>query len=395
MRHKLSNIMLALVFVFSFTACTEQENNVTEPVSTNTHPTSTTSATQPASEATTPTDATEWISVGENIYDISSLADSLDALTVTNILLEQRLFVCMGENIGQLYFVPFDLDKLCINTQKTFVAQENWLSEYSVSNKCLLFHENSWGNSAQAIRIYDLVTQNTLADWTLPRSSIVGIAKDQRAVLIADTDENVQRIYLKNVDDGLEEELLIWNVSDKTEKPTITMLVQGEKGFAFVGWIYPSPNAQSVMCYGLIDYEGNLITLKQGQFDVSCFRGGIVLYDTTPIYGSSAEQRGLYTIYSADSLSVKEIIPETSQESAIRRIEVSENGKYILTGNSVFENGCFRIYDTEIGQMIAKFECGATTENPVRQMTSISEGDRAFVVVTLTNTDTQIYYFQF
>lgn len=388
MKRKLAIIIVGLATILCLAACTEQ------PVETLPLQSAEPSLGSPT-ETIESTLQNPWKEISENVFDISNLTENLQSLTVFNVSFEHRVFVCLDDDSNRIHFIPFELDKLSVDTNEDYMVTAPWTSEYSIRQNMLLIRESSWVGE-RSVHTHNLSLKQMFTQWELPYTSIVGMSKNADEVLLVDTLENSQRIYVKNVVDGNDQEIFMWDTSDKTKTPTITMISQGNMGFAFTGWIYPSPNAQSVTCYGFIDNEGNLTDLKiQDPFDVEFFSGGMVIYDAIPVYGSNPNQIGQYLVYSADTLSTVNITPETTDESATRRICVSETGKYILTGSSLTEDGCFRVYETQTGNAIAKFDSAVAIEGPVQQISSISEKDKAFIIVALTETGSQVYYYQF
>lgn len=388
MKNKTVLIIVSFVIILCLTACTEHLVEPNPPISTGPSISNSTETTECAPSSS-------WSEVSDKVFDISNLSDSLQSLVIFDVDLEQRVFICLDEDINRIHFIPFELNTLSVNNSEDYTVTTPWTSKYSIYQDMLLIQESSWFGE-QSLHTHNLAAKQEINKWDLPYTSVIGIAKNPNEVLVVDTFENSQRIYTKDMLDGSDQEVLIWDTSDKTKKPTITMISQGDLGFAFTGWIYPSPDAQSVTCYGFIDNEGNLVEFHtQDPFDVEFFRGGMIIYDTIPIYGSNTTQVGQFLIYSAETLSAVKITPESVGESTVRRIRVSETGKYFLTGSNLAKDGVFRIYEAETGNVIAEFDSVTTIEDPVQQITAISEKDKAFLVVTLAETGCQIYYYQF
>lgn len=388
MVNKLTLTIILVVVLICFVACTKQPSGII--LSPSTEP-----STSDPTETTEPSAQSRWNKVSDNIYDITELTDNIKSLVIFDVDLEQRFIMCRDKALNEIHFIPFELGELLANYDEDYIVTTPWTSKYSIYQGNLYVHESSY-SGLQTVQVHSPAKKQMLSQFNLPHTSVVGIAKGKDDVLLVDVSEDSQRIYTKNTTNNTIQELFTWDTSDKTKVPTITMLSQGDMGFAFTGWIYPSPNTQSVTCYGLIDNYGNLVEFTtQDSFEVEFFHGGMIIYDAIPIYGSTSTQTGKYSVYNAEKLSTVKITPDSVGETAARRIHVSETGKYFLTGGDCANGVSFRVYETQSGEVIAKFDSMCEIKDPVQQITAISEKEKAFIVVTRTKTEQQIHYYQF
>lgn len=388
-------VFVALALILLLTGCGNQDAEVI--CYTHMKETETTAATQATTVAEYLGETTsEWVQVQENVYDISTLVDPTDERILVRIIPEERLLVYLDYHAEQYEFVPFHLEALVAQTDSTALLQMDIRSAFTVKGNYLQVMSAEW-SYPRTVMGYDLAENHALGEiWTMPDWAVIGNASEPGKALIVEADEKFQRVYRKDMEDGTEETQFTWEISDRTQVPTITHITQGEQGYAFLGWILPTPEAQSVMCYGLIDQDGQIVALeKRGEFDYADFQGGYIIYDTIAAYGHSAEKTAVYHIYDGNTMRISQVHPETQQESVLNRICVSENGRYIVTGNSDREDGCYRVYDVETDTLVAKYECGAIAEDIIQQTAYVSERDVGFYVLTRTVKGTLIHYYQY
>lgn len=378
--------LIILVILAVLTGCSQHDIKETESMATSVEAT----VSHP-SDTVADSTCNKWSCVANGVFDISQLYKRANTWAIVNILLEERIIVYSNGN--QLKFVQFDLEDLTQQWDSAIDTMEFGGTPYCVSKSYLLFSGRHQYDPVPSVRVYDRISNTLTAKWELREVSAAGTTYIEDAMLIVDTEDHEQRIYIKNMENGREKNILLWENPDRTKKPIFTSLNQGQNGFAYVGMIYPAPGEQSIQCYGLVDNTGNIAALiRREQFAVAEYCGGIVIYDTVPAYGTVGDLTGRFVVLDANSMTVSEVIPETSEEGLARRIYVSDNGRYILTST---KNGWFRVYDTNSGDLVARYKDEWTPENITQYLISISEKDHAFVVWYRTNAEPAIYYFQF
>ena len=391
-------LLLAASILVTATACNQTESESAD----------TPSSTQAASGSTAPSSGAaaagkDWVSVAPNVYDISAMVKPLTPLSISHIFLEQRLLLTYGHQGEKYMAIPFDLESLSLNEAEALTIQEEIgrggvTVDRTMHGNHMVFTKNSLYERKQFVRIFDPIGRTTLAEWEFSDNTVIGTAKEMDQILLMDNlkdDDGAQRLYCRDIASSQNHPLLDWTVPDPLKKPSLVTVSQGEKGFAFTGTIIPADGQQSVMCFGLIDNEGNLHNLKKmDSFDVAVFRGGIVLFDNITAIGAPDDSLGHFEVYNADTMTVTEVKPKAPEESSMK-IVVSETGQYILTGNSMGKEGVYRVYDAQKNQLIAEFPFKSMLPDANMQIAFLSEKDRGFVVLTQSNTDIQLHYFQF
>lgn len=345
----------------------------------------------------------DWVSVAPNVYDISAMVKPLTPLSISHIFPDQRLLLTYGHQGEKYMAIPFDLESLSLNEAEALTIQEELTGsgvtvDRTMHGNHVVFIKNRRYERKQFVRIFDPIGRTTLAEWEFSDNTVIGTAKETDKILLMDNpkeSDNTQRLYVRDIVSGQDHPLLDWTVADPLKKPSLVTVSQGEKGFAFTGTIIPADGQQSVMCFGLIDNEGDLHTMKKmDSMDMAVFRGGIVLFDNIPAFGTPDDSLGHFEVYNADTMTVTEVKPKTPEESSMK-IVVSETGQYILTGSSLGEEGVYRVYDVRKNQLIAEFPFEPTLADANMQRAFLSEKDRAFVVLTASSDDVQLHYFQF
>ena len=320
------------------------------------------------------------------VTDISALATYDESWAVVNIIPEKHLVVYRDRTGRFLKFIPFNLETMSLLHKDAFEVECHWSTSYLFREDYLIMYDNSF----EAIRVYDIEDKQMCAEWDFLDESFMGFSSAIDSISVVDVHDDSQRLYTKEIVDGDEKDMVLWKHPDRTQIPIITTISQGKEGYAFVGMIYPAIGEQSIMCYGLMNNTGDIVSLtKREHFDVAIFSGGFVIYDTILPYGSTDEQSGEFVVYNADTMTTTTIKPESPEEGVSRKIQVSENGKYILT---LTEDDCFRVYDTCTGTLIAKFKDQWSPNDVTQQIASISETDNAIAVLYCTTSKPRMYY---
>lgn len=394
-------ILLIASMLTVFTAC-NQTKGESSIISSSTQ----TEAESSSTSSSVSTAGNEWVSIAQNVYDISSLVEPLTPLSVSQIFFDQRLLLTYGYKGEQYMAIPFDLKSLSLEETAALTIQEAFggggvTVRQNMHGDHLVFTKKDSFENKQTIRIFDPPSRTTLAEWDFSNETVVGMTKEMDRLLLMDTTEDstvTQHLYHRDISSGQDHSFMNWTVSDPLKKPALTMVSQGDKGVAFTGLIYPSAGAQSVMCFGLIDKEGNIQTIKKLKtLDMAAFHGGIVIYDDISALGETGDSLGHFEVYNADTMTVTNVTPEMPEESSAR-IVVSDNGQYILTEVPLGKESCYRVYDVQENKLIAKFSFEPKrldATEAMMQQSFISEKDRAFLVMTQSKSDIQLYYFQF
>lgn len=339
-----------------------------------------------------PTDSNGWVEVKPGIYDISSLVQVPDSMSVADVFFDQRLLLTFDTSKGAYALYPFDVESLKMTQEMTSI-NGNLGMECEAKGNYIVLSEPSDYVSEHLVNVYDYIHREE-ASWSLNPSTKVGKTYDQdSALLMLSTEDEIirQHVYSKNFETSGEKTLLDWEITDGTQKPFLVSVSQGQNGIAFIGTIYPAPNLQSDTCVGLIDNQGNLMDMKKlGAYDVAYYNGGLVVYDSTPAIGQNSERLGHFEVYDADTLTVTEVTPETDNEIS-RRITVSENGKYIVTK----DGDSYRVYDTEKNVLLKKFDFVVEMDGLVQETIYIAERDRGVLMLTQGESDRRLHYVQF
>ena len=395
MRKQIWCLLLAAGMLVTATACNQTGSESTDAPSS-----AQTASGSPDTSLAVSAAGKDWVSVAPNVYDISAMVKPLTPWSISQLFLDQRLLLTYGHQGEKYMAIPFDLKSLSLNEAESLTIQEELTGsgvtvDRTMHGNHVVFIKNSLYERKRFVRIFDPIGRTTLAEWEFSDNTVIGTAKETDRILLMDNlkdDNGTQRLYCRDIASGQDHPLLDWTVSDPLKKPTLTTVSQGEKGVAFTGTIIPADGQQSVMCFGLFDNEGNLHALKKmDSFDVAVFRGGLVLFDNIPAFGTPDDSLGHFEVYNADTMTVTEVTPKTPEESSMK-IVVSETGQYILTGNSM---GDYRVYDVQKNQLIAEFPFESTLADVTMQKSFLSEKDRAFVVLTTSSDDVQLHYFQF
>lgn len=390
-------LLATIFFVLLLVGCTANlgstarvESEETIPLSVNSNSQTVNSSNETEETLPVLTDSAELGSAGP-VTDVSSIVSNMESYFIIDILFDDCMFVCYDITAGDLRFIPFQVDSKELMFEESFGIESTAGMSYSIAGSYLLLYSRFFVD--QEITVFD-ITENVILDsWESPINSYISYSEDSGSVIIVDCGDEAQSIYEKRMIDGCEEILIEWNNPDWTVVPRILAVSKGINGYAWVGTIYPKAGDQSIMCYGLIDNAGEVVSLvKREQFDVTYFNGGMVIYDTILPYGSAESQSKKFMVYNADTLNYSIIYPEDPDEGVSRKIQVSSNGKYILTST---KEGCFRVYDTETCNLVAKFEGNWAPENTTQQIMSISEVERAFVVLYHTSGEDKMYCFRF
>lgn len=306
----------------------------------------------------------EWVKLDEGIYDISAFVP--EGMYIRSINYEKQLLLTYkidDMRNGVQYVIPFDIDKMSADTEGALTFAETQRTDVFFTGDYVIYTDIGGYTGESETRVYSLETGEKVDTLTFSStSSFIGRSKEPGTVLYVEGgDAGPQHVFKRDIAAGETRELFTWDYGDMLEMPELKKLVEGDGGYAFTGIIYPEPKKQSVACYGFIDKNGELVECNiREQFGSAYFRGGLVIFDEYPLPGLTDSNTGTYLIYDADMLKTREIRAEDKNEAAGRSIRVSENGRFILSGGPASgafkEPQRFRVYDTESGEIIARFD---------------------------------------
>ena len=112
-------ILLIASMLTVFTAC-NQTKGESSIISSSTQ----TEAESSSTSSSVSTAGNEWVSIAQNVYDISSLVEPLTPLSVSQIFFDQRLLLTYGYKGEQYMAIPFDLKSLSLEETAALTIQE-------------------------------------------------------------------------------------------------------------------------------------------------------------------------------------------------------------------------------------------------------------------------------
>ncbi|MCD7755763.1 MAG: hypothetical protein LUJ09_05465, partial [Firmicutes bacterium] len=294
-------------------------------------------------------------------------------------------------------FLPFSFQDLTVDTQARIYLP---VTSAQPGNRGLFLRDGmmyTWASTTSdggTATVYDLQTGTVLAQWDAKGTH--GYSNTQDAVLLLQTDAtNVyrQRIYQKNLLDGTETDLLLWEITDTSVQPTLYGLSQGENGFAFYGGVYDDKTFQ--YCCGFLDYDGNLecLTFYGNEYKFELYPGGLLVRGQD--FGVFAEEQpeDLYQIYDADTLSFR-TIPDL--DGSADAVTISDHGKYMIVNQLSNGELTYWVYDLRQAELMETFQYTPAYTDIYQYIVSISEEQNGFLLMLRRETlESALIYFAF
>ena len=391
MKKMLFALMLCMVLVF--TSCSSNNPSTSASSKNNTETTNTGINVNSG-----------WLEIDKNIYNLSSLLDALPSNDIAEIYPEENILLTYDHSKKMFSAYQYDLENMSIDTQNAFIVNESIggggqiVKMHSMGNKHL-FEKSNWTSDSKTVTVYDYKQKELVNEFVVSSQDIVGFGENDSLLCLGtiETDTLTQTLNAYDITTSSEKVLLKHTLDDRTHKPMFEEIVQGHSGYAFIGNILPSHNQQSIPCYGLLNEDVTVNTIKtHNQIENIFFEGGMVIYDSIPTIGTSKDQLNQFEIYNADTLQSYVVVPKSSEE-LFSNIVVSRTGKYILTshqkpGTSVM---IYRVYAVNGNNCIAEFNVELPSQNIAIQKCAISENTLSFIIILQDPNDSFLYYFEF
>ena len=376
-------LLLLSIFLFNIAACEEKEST-TNNDSTND---STNMEVDDAKDD-------EWDLVKENVYDISKTFALPNNISISDVDFINYFIIGYDFEKNEYAFIPFDNEKYIPNISHAIyipeTKSENGLTvKYSIIKNYFVFIKGRAWEPTKTVKVYSSKNGALINEWQIEQNITVSIDNDK--IILIRNDGNIQNMQYIDPVSLNKNEIINWDISQKTTSPDIDTFKIGKKGFAFTGTIYPNVNSQNTTCFGLISNDKKVHMLETMEnFRFLEYESGIMIYDSDPIYGSENTPLGHFELYDANLLEKKVINPETKNET-YSRVHLSKSGKYLLTGGLLDEDKCLRLYDTTINKIKYKYTFDTQIEDPIMEIISISEDQNAILVVIKSKNTTKTY----
>lgn len=386
--------IVVLIVIVLFSGCTNKfMNQIENPQLSDT----TTDGTLPSSGSNTiVTSPTEihtghepWKPESGGVYDISSMIMQQGQYRIDYLISERNVMIYSDALGGNTMAVPYDLGTLKLETESAYTLPAGVFAETYINHDVIYTTERDYKTREWIVKAY--VWSNGQLVNTIVTKDSLGYTCAKNSILLFCTEENQQRIYLKNLINGNEDTLLIWDTSDKFSKPIISDIIQSENGFAFIGNIYTSNSSQSVLCCGFIDRQGNLLTLNMynDEHQISICDGGILVQDDFQGFDSKYDPEGKYHFYDVETFSIKMMDAQDPR----CKIFISSSGK-ILIAALIDEEVCSMwVYDLVRGECSNIFSYQIVDIQVSQYSISISEKENGFYLLLKGKSENQLIYF--
>lgn len=389
---KICIVILILLVLFSGCA-THFDKQMQNPIFSSTTTDGTTPSTATSTIIIPPTEthsgAEQWDPESGSVHDVSDMIIQegqfrLDCLYATN-----NIMVYSDILADNIMVVPYESDFLKPKRESVYTVSFGMHTKMYIHGDILYTIEQNYETQEWDVKAYALLDGQPIN--TFATKDTFGYTSAKDAVLLFCTEENQQRIYRKNLVDGHEDTVLVWDTSDKFSKPIISDIVESENGFAFVGNIFTPDSYQSVLCCGFIDLHGNLFELNMYNDEqrVNVSNGGILVQDDIRGFDSKYEPDGKYFFYDLETMSIKEIDAQDPK----CRIFISNNGKYLVAAYIEAEGFSFWVYDLIQGEYLETIHYKTVDTQVSQYDVSLDENKNGFYLLLKSNIKTQLIYF--
>ncbi len=331
----------------------------------------------------------QWNPDSGSSYDVSEMIIQEGQFRLDRVYAENSIMVYSDIQTDNLMVVPYESEFLKPKRESMCTLHAGMYSKKYINNDILYTIGKDYVHQEWIVKVYALSNGQLIN--TFATKDAFGYTSVKDAALLLRTEENRQILYRKNLIDGYEDMLLVWEMSDKFSKPIISDIVESENGYAFVGNIFTPDSYQSVLCCGFIDLHGNLLELNMYNDEkrVNIYSCGILVQDDIRGFDSKYDPEGKYYFYDLETLTIKEMDAQDPK----CRIFISNNGKYLAAACFETEGFSFWVYDLIQGEYLKTIHYKTVDIQVSQYDVSFDENKNGLYLLLKSKIKTQLIYF--